>query len=99
MDEKYLDIPRSGFSAKKANHPAPFPIELPKRIIHMYSYDGDIVRTTRSNALSLANFESGITCSGIIFPLNASSRRDRSYCNELRKCSINFQREEEKLLK
>ena len=30
-------------SAKKANHPAPFPEELPLRLINLYSYEGDIV--------------------------------------------------------
>ncbi len=46
--DEFLDWTKSiwtfpAASAKKANHPAPFPIELPKRIIHMYSYAGDIV--------------------------------------------------------
>ena len=30
-------------SAKKRNHPAPFPIELPLRLIHLYSYINDVV--------------------------------------------------------
>ena len=30
-------------SAKKSNHPAPFPLELPLRLIHLYSFVGDIV--------------------------------------------------------
>ena len=30
-------------SAKQANHPAPFPVELPRRLIHLYSFEGDIV--------------------------------------------------------
>ena len=30
-------------SAKKANHPAPFPLELPRRLIQMYSFVGDLV--------------------------------------------------------
>ncbi len=29
--------------ARKANHPAPFPVELPLRLIHLYSFVGDIV--------------------------------------------------------
>ncbi len=29
--------------AKKANHPAPFPVELPLRLINLYSFVGDIV--------------------------------------------------------
>ncbi len=30
-------------SAKRVGHPAPFPLELPARLIHLYSYAGDIV--------------------------------------------------------
>lgn len=30
-------------SARKAQHPAPFPIELPRRLIHLYSFVGDNV--------------------------------------------------------
>ena len=30
-------------SAKKIGHPAPFPIELPKRLIEFYSYEGDVI--------------------------------------------------------
>jgi len=30
-------------SAKKVGHPAPFPIELPRRLIHLYSFSDDIV--------------------------------------------------------
>ena len=30
-------------SAKKIGHPAPFPTELPERLINLYSYKGDVV--------------------------------------------------------
>ena len=30
-------------SARKVNHPAPFPVELPRRLIHLYSFVGDTV--------------------------------------------------------
>lgn len=30
-------------SAKRVNHPAPFPVELPKRFIELYTYSGDLV--------------------------------------------------------
>ena len=30
-------------SAKKVGHPAPFPIELPKRLIEFYSFESDII--------------------------------------------------------
>lgn len=35
------DIPAE--SAKKVGHPAPFPVELPTRLIELYSFKGDIV--------------------------------------------------------
>ncbi len=30
-------------SAKRVNHPAPFPIALPERLIHLYTYENDLV--------------------------------------------------------
>jgi len=30
-------------SAKRVNHPAPFPVELPERFIQLYTYKGDVV--------------------------------------------------------
>ncbi|MCL1893598.1 MAG: site-specific DNA-methyltransferase [Holophagaceae bacterium] len=33
----------NGESAKKIKHPAPFPRELPKRCIKLFSYEGDVV--------------------------------------------------------
>ena len=30
-------------SAKKIGHPAPFPVELPRRLIEFYSYEGDVI--------------------------------------------------------
>lgn len=30
-------------SAKRVKHPAPFPIELPRRLIELYSYSGDVI--------------------------------------------------------
>ncbi len=30
-------------SATRVNHPAPFPVELPKRLIELYTYQGDLV--------------------------------------------------------
>jgi len=30
-------------SAKKVNHPAPFPVELPRRCIQLYTFEGDVV--------------------------------------------------------
>lgn len=39
--QKYLDI--SSSKCKKIGHPAPFPTELPHRLINLYSYEGDVV--------------------------------------------------------
>lgn len=33
----------SGESKKRVGHPAPFPLELPKRCIRLFSYEGDLV--------------------------------------------------------
>jgi site-specific DNA-methyltransferase (adenine-specific) len=30
-------------SAKKIGHPAPFPVELPHRLIQLYTFTGDII--------------------------------------------------------
>lgn len=30
-------------SARRVNHPAPFPVQLPERIIHLYTFEGDMV--------------------------------------------------------
>jgi len=35
------DIPPE--SAKQVGHPAPFPVELPKRLIDLYTFEGDVV--------------------------------------------------------
>ena len=35
------DIPPE--SAKRVGHPAPFPVELAARVVHLYSYTGDVV--------------------------------------------------------
>ncbi len=46
--EEFLEYTKSiwsfsATSAKKIGHPAPFPEELPKRLIQLYSFEGDIV--------------------------------------------------------
>ena len=33
----------SAVNAKRIGHPAPFPIELPHRLINLYTYEGDVV--------------------------------------------------------
>ena len=48
-------------SAKKAGHPAPFPIELPRRLIELYSYINDIILDPfiGSGTTALAAVETG----------------------------------------
>jgi DNA modification methylase len=46
--EDFLEFTRSvwtfsAVSAKSVGHPAPFPVELPHRLIQLYTYEGDIV--------------------------------------------------------
>ncbi len=46
--EEFLEFTKSVWtfpaeSAKKIGHPAPFPIELPYRLIQLYSFEGDVV--------------------------------------------------------
>lgn len=46
--DEFIDATKSVWtlptaSAKKEQHPAPFPVELPARLIQLYSYEGDIV--------------------------------------------------------
>jgi site-specific DNA-methyltransferase (adenine-specific) len=46
--EKFLELTKSvwtfpAISAKKVGHPAPFPVELPNRLIQLYTFDGEVV--------------------------------------------------------
>ena len=42
--EATLDVWRfAPESAKRVSHPAPFPVELPERLIHLFTYEGDVV--------------------------------------------------------
>lgn len=46
--EEFLEYTKSIWkfpaeSAKKVNHPAPFPVELPLRLIQLYTFEGDVV--------------------------------------------------------
>ncbi len=46
--DDFLDATKSVWrfptaSAKRLNHPAPFPLELPRRLIQLYSFEGDVV--------------------------------------------------------
>lgn len=46
--DEFLEYTRSIWSfqsesAKKIGHPAPFPLELPRRLIQLYSFEGDVI--------------------------------------------------------
>ncbi|MHB1830741.1 MAG: DNA-methyltransferase, partial [Candidatus Micrarchaeaceae archaeon] len=47
-NQEFMDYTKSiwtfpSVSAKKIGHPAPFPEELPRRLIQLYSFEGDII--------------------------------------------------------
>lgn len=48
-------------SAKKIGHPAPFPVELPRRLIHLYSFSGDVILDPfmGSGSTAIAALETG----------------------------------------
>jgi site-specific DNA-methyltransferase (adenine-specific) len=48
-------------SARKVGHPAPFPIELPHRLIQLYTYEGDVILDPfmGSGQTALAALQSG----------------------------------------
>jgi DNA modification methylase len=46
--EEFLEFTKSVWtfpaeSAKKVGHPAPFPVELPYRLLQLYTYSGEVV--------------------------------------------------------
>ncbi|HEX9091880.1 MAG TPA: site-specific DNA-methyltransferase, partial [Anaerolineales bacterium] len=47
-DEQFLEYTKSVWtfpaeSASKVGHPAPFPVELPQRLVQLYTFKGDVV--------------------------------------------------------
>jgi DNA modification methylase len=53
-------------SAKRVNHPAPFPVELPERLIRLYTYAGDLVLDPfmGSGSTLVAAARTGRRCAG-----------------------------------
>ena len=46
--DSFLEFTRSVWqfptvSAKRVGHPAPFPVELPRRLIELYTFEGDVI--------------------------------------------------------
>ena len=46
--DEFLELTKSIWkfnteSAKKVKHPAPFPVELPRRLIQLYTFEGDVI--------------------------------------------------------
>ncbi len=64
--EEFLNFTKSVWefpteSAKRVHHPAPFPIELPRRLIQLYTFDGEIVLDPfiGSGTTAIASLRSG----------------------------------------
>ena len=90
--EEFLDYTKSIWtfaaeSAKKVGHPAPFPLELPNRLIQLYTYEGDVVLdpfcgsgTTCLAAFNLNRFYIGIDKSKEYVDL--ANKRLNKYVNQ-----------------
>jgi site-specific DNA-methyltransferase (adenine-specific) len=64
--EEFLEYTKSIWSfaaesARRVGHPAPFPVELPRRLIQLYSFEGDVVLDpfAGSGSTCIAALESG----------------------------------------
>ena len=64
--EEFLESSKSVWSfsaesAKKIGHPAPFPVELPRRLIQFYTFEGEVVLDPfmGSGQTALAAIEAG----------------------------------------
>ena len=64
--DEFLDFTKSVWtfpaeSAKKIGHPAPFPVELPRRLIQLYTFEGEVVLDPfmGSGQTALAALQSG----------------------------------------
>jgi site-specific DNA-methyltransferase (adenine-specific) len=65
----------SAESARKIGHPAPFPVELPYRLIQLYTFEGDVVLDPfmGSGQTALAALKSGRRFVG--YEINAAYRK------------------------
>jgi len=75
-------------SAKKVGHPAPFPVELPRRCIELYTYKGDVVLDPfmGSGSTAIAAIQAGRKFFGYemdIDYLEASVHRVRKECGNV----------------
>ncbi len=78
--EQFLEYTRSVWSfsaesARKVGHPAPFPVELPYRLIQLYTFEGEVVLDPfmGSGQTALAALKSGRHFVG--YEINADSRK------------------------
>lgn len=69
--DEFLELTKSvwtfpAMSAKRANHPAPFPVELPRRLINLYTFSDEVVLDPfmGSGATAIAATETGRTYIG-----------------------------------
>ena len=83
--DDFLELTKSTWtfpptSAKRAQHPAPFPVELPRRLIDLYTFSGEVVLDPfmGSGATALAAVELGRSFVGYeISPEYAETARSR----------------------
>jgi DNA modification methylase len=91
--EEFLEFTKSVWtfpaeSAKKVGHPAPFPMELPHRLLQLYTYKGEVVLDPfmGSGQTALAALKAGRCYVGYEIDDNygrLADRRIRSYLAEL----------------
>jgi site-specific DNA-methyltransferase (adenine-specific) len=72
----------SGESKKRVGHPAPFPVELPRRCIKLFSFVGDTILDPflGSGSTLLACLETGRKGIGI--------GADENICEKVKKCIL-----------
>ena len=91
--EEFLEFTKSVWtfpaeSAKKVGHPAPFPVELPYRLLQLYTYEGEVVLDPfmGSGQTALAALKAGRSYVGYEIDENyvrLADRRIRSFLSEI----------------